>query len=40
MILGLRSSIYPTADLPAAKAWYSQVLGKVLSQAPYFDEPF
>ena len=36
MILGLRSSIYPTADLPAAKAWYSQVL----SQALYFDESF
>ena len=36
MILGLRSVIYPTYDLPAAKAWYSQVLG----QAPYFDEPF
>ena len=36
MIRGLRSVIYATNDLPAAKAWYSQVLG----QAPYFNEPF
>jgi predicted enzyme related to lactoylglutathione lyase len=36
MILGLRTAIYPVADLEAAKAWYAQVLG----QAPYFDQPF
>lgn len=36
MILGLRSAIYPCADLTAAKEWYT----KVLNQAPYFDEVF
>ena len=36
MILGLRTAIYPVADLDAAKRWYSQVLG----QTPYFDQPF
>mgnify|MGYP000940892962 CR=1 FL=1 len=36
MILGLRSVIYPAADLAAAKSWYSRLLGV----APYFDEPF
>ncbi|GGB95185.1 VOC family protein [Pseudoduganella buxea] len=36
MINGLRSAIYPVADLAAAKAWYIQVFGV----APYFDEPF
>ena len=36
MILGLRTVIYPAADLAKGKAWYSQVLGF----APYFDEPF
>lgn len=36
MILGLRTAIYPTSDLPRAKAWYEQVLGR----KPYFDEPF
>jgi predicted enzyme related to lactoylglutathione lyase len=36
MILGLRTTIYPTSDLTAAKKWYSEVLG----QAPYFDEEF
>ena len=36
MILGLRTAIYPTADLQVAKEWYSLVLG----QQPYFDEPF
>lgn len=36
MILGLRTAIYPVADLAAAKQWYAQVLG----HAPYFDEPF
>ncbi|HEV7300901.1 MAG TPA: VOC family protein [Tepidisphaeraceae bacterium] len=36
MILGLRTAIYPVADLAAAKAWY----GQVLNAKPYFDEPF
>ena len=36
MFLGLRTIIYPAADLAAAKAWFSQVLGA----PPYFDEPF
>ncbi len=36
MILGLRTAIYPVADLDAAKRWYSDMLG----QAPYFDRPF
>lgn len=34
--LGLRTAIYATADLAAAKAWYTDVLGF----GPYFDEPF
>ena len=36
MILGLRTVIYSTPDLPKAAAWYAQVL----EQQPYFDEPF
>lgn len=36
MILGLRTAIYPVADLEAAKRWYARVLG----QEPYFDQPF
>jgi predicted enzyme related to lactoylglutathione lyase len=36
MLLGLRTAIYPVADLAAAKAWYTQVTGR----APYFDEVF
>ena len=36
MILGLRTVIYPAPDLPAAKAWYTKVLGI----GPYFDQPF
>ena len=36
MLLGLRTAIYPVADLDAAKRWYGQMLG----QAPYFDEPY
>jgi predicted enzyme related to lactoylglutathione lyase len=36
MILGLRTAIYPSPDLAAAKRWYAEVLGV----APYFDEPF
>jgi predicted enzyme related to lactoylglutathione lyase len=33
---GLRTVIYPTTDLAAAKAWWSDYLGF----GPYFDEPF
>jgi predicted enzyme related to lactoylglutathione lyase len=36
MLLGLRSAIYPVADLASAKLWYEQVAGA----KPYFDEPF
>jgi len=36
MILGLRTVIYPSPDLAAAKRWYAEVLGA----SPYFDEPF
>ena len=36
MFLGLRTVIYPTADLDAAKAWFTRVLGA----EPSFDEPF
>ncbi|MEC5216481.1 putative enzyme related to lactoylglutathione lyase [Actimicrobium sp. GrIS 1.19] len=36
MLLGLRSAIYPVADLAAASSWYESVLGT----APYFSEPF
>jgi catechol 2,3-dioxygenase-like lactoylglutathione lyase family enzyme len=36
MLIGLRTAIYPVADLAAAKDWYVQVLG----QQPYFDQPF
>lgn len=36
MIKGLRTAIYPVADLAAAKAWYGSVFGV----APYFDQPF
>lgn len=36
MIRGLRTATYPVTDLPAARDWYSQVLGK----DPYFDQPF
>ena len=36
MFQGLRTVIYTVADLERAKAWYSQVL----SQEPYFSEPF
>ena len=36
MILGLRTAIYPVADLDAARRWYTELLG----QAPYFDQPF
>jgi predicted enzyme related to lactoylglutathione lyase len=33
---GLRTVIYPTSDVVAAKAWWSAFLGF----GPYFDEPF
>jgi catechol 2,3-dioxygenase-like lactoylglutathione lyase family enzyme len=36
MILGLRTAIYPVADLDTAKRWYCEMLG----QQPYFDQPF
>ena len=36
MLLGLRTAIYPTPDLAAAKAWYARLLGV----EPTFDEPF
>lgn len=36
MLLGLRTAIYPVADLTQAKQWYEQVLGV----KPYFDQPF
>jgi len=36
MLQGLRSQIYQVADLEAAKAWYTHLLGT----PPYFDEPF
>ena len=35
-LLGLRTVIYPSPDLAAAKAWWIDLLGV----APYFDEPF
>ncbi len=33
---GLRTVIYPSTDLDADKAWWSQLLGT----QPYFDQPF
>ena len=33
---GLRTCIYTTDDMTAAKAWYADAFGV----APYFDEPF
>lgn len=36
MILGLRTAIYPAADLARAARWYAEVLGR----KPYFNEPF
>ena len=35
-LLGLRTVIYPSPDLEAAKAWWTALLGA----EPYFDEPF
>ena len=36
MFLGLRTAIYPVANLGAAKAWYEKVTGV----KPCFDQPF
>ncbi len=36
MFLGLRTVIYPAADLARGKAWYASVLGF----DPYFDQPY
>jgi catechol 2,3-dioxygenase-like lactoylglutathione lyase family enzyme len=36
MFLGIRTVIYPTTDLAATKAWFTDLLG----YGPYFDEPF
>ena len=36
MLQGLRSQIYQVADLEAAKAWYTSLLGT----PSYFGEPF
>ena len=36
MIKGLRTAVYPVADLAAAKDWYI----KVFDAQPYFDQPF
>lgn len=36
MLLGLRTAIYPVADLAGAKLWYEKVVGA----KPYFDQPF
>ncbi len=36
MLLGLRTAIYHTDDIVAAKLWYMKVLGF----PPYFDQPF
>ncbi len=35
-LLGLRTVIYPSPDLEAAKAWWTTLLGA----GPYFDEAF
>jgi catechol 2,3-dioxygenase-like lactoylglutathione lyase family enzyme len=35
-LLGLRTVIYPAADLSASKAWFTNLLGT----PPYFDQPF
>ena len=35
-LLGLRTVIYPSPDLQAAKTWWTTFLGV----EPYFDEPF
>lgn len=35
-LLGLRTVIYPTTDLAASTAWWTEVLGF----GPYFEEPY
>lgn len=35
LLRGLTTVAYPTTDLPAAKAWYSELFGV----APYYDTP-
>ena len=35
-LLGLRTVIYPSPDLEAAKSWWTAFLGR----QPYFDQPF
>ncbi len=35
-LLGLRTVIYPSPDLAAAKSWWTALLGV----EPYFDQPF
>ncbi|MDX6217032.1 MAG: hypothetical protein QOG99_2616, partial [Frankiales bacterium] len=35
-LLGLRTVIHPVADLTAATAWWTSLLGF----GPYFDQPF
>jgi catechol 2,3-dioxygenase-like lactoylglutathione lyase family enzyme len=36
MFLGLRTVIYPAADLVRSRSWFTEVLGV----EPYFDQPF
>lgn len=36
MLKGLRTLVYPVADLAVAKDWYS----RAFETAPYFDQPF
>lgn len=36
MIQGLRTVVYPVAELAKAKEWYAQVF----ERQPYFDQPF
>jgi predicted enzyme related to lactoylglutathione lyase len=36
MLLGLRTALYPVADIARARDWYAQVVGC----QPYFDQPF
>jgi catechol 2,3-dioxygenase-like lactoylglutathione lyase family enzyme len=36
MFLGLRTVIYPAANLSASRDWFTNLLG----QEPYFDQPF
>ena len=36
MLLGLRTVVYPAADLATSRTWFTGLLGA----APYFDEPY